>query len=86
MTKYLSEKILCYLQYTVLSVSQTFHLSDQIFPTRYLRCPSAVTVSVLKKFLVTKFAIPSTHQVKHSYAPYWLSDLQTDGPIDRLTD
>ena len=36
----------------------------QTFPTRYLRCPSAVTVSVLKKFLVMKFAIPSTHQVK----------------------
>jgi len=36
----------------------------QIFPTRYLRCPSAVTVSVLKKFLAMKFAIPSTHQAE----------------------
>ena len=35
----------------------------QIFPTRYLRCPSAVTVNVLKKFLAMKFAIPNTHQV-----------------------
>jgi len=39
-------------------------LENQIFPTRYLRCPSALTVSVLKKFLVTKFAIPHTHQVE----------------------
>ncbi|KAJ7371924.1 hypothetical protein OS493_022022 [Desmophyllum pertusum] len=37
-------------------------LENQIFPTRYLRCPSAVTVNVLKKFLITKFAIPNTHQ------------------------
>ena len=35
----------------------------QVFPTRYLRCPSAVTVGVLKKFLVMKFTIPPTHQV-----------------------
>ncbi|XP_078376118.1 polycomb complex protein BMI-1-B-like isoform X1 [Oculina patagonica] len=38
--------------------------NQQIFPTRYLRCPSAVTVDVLKKFLITKFAIPSTHQAE----------------------
>ncbi|KAJ7371933.1 hypothetical protein OS493_022031 [Desmophyllum pertusum] len=30
----------------------------------YLRCPSAVTVNVLKKFLITKFAIPNTHQAE----------------------
>lgn len=40
-----------------------FWFPTQIFPTRYLRCPSAVTVNVLKKFLVVKFAIPNTHQV-----------------------
>ncbi|KAJ7371930.1 hypothetical protein OS493_022028 [Desmophyllum pertusum] len=39
-------------------------LENQIFPTRYLRCPSAVTVNVLKKFLVMKFAIPNTHQAE----------------------
>ncbi|XP_022785918.1 polycomb complex protein BMI-1-B-like isoform X1 [Stylophora pistillata] len=39
-------------------------LENQIFPTRYLRCPSAVTVDVLKKFLVAKFAIPNTHQAE----------------------
>lgn len=36
----------------------------QIFPTRYLRCSSAVTVGVLKKFLIMKFAIPETHSVR----------------------
>ena len=40
-----------------------FLFPPQIFPTRYLRCPSAVTVNVLKKFLAMKFAIPNTHQV-----------------------
>jgi len=39
-------------------------MEKQIFPTRYLRCPSAVTVNVLKRFLVMKFAIPNTHQVE----------------------
>lgn len=39
-------------------------MEKQIFPTRYLRCPSAMTVTVLKKFLIMKFAIPSTHQVE----------------------
>lgn len=39
-------------------------MDKEIFPTRYLRCPSAVTVNVLKKFLVVKFAIPNTHQVE----------------------
>lgn len=39
-------------------------LENQIFPTRYLRCPSVVTVDVLKKFLLAKFAIPNTHQAE----------------------
>ncbi|XP_031574285.1 polycomb group protein Psc-like [Actinia tenebrosa] len=34
----------------------------QIFPTRFLRCSSKVTVGVLKKFLSIKFGIPPTHQ------------------------
>ncbi|XP_074624078.1 uncharacterized protein LOC141882039 isoform X2 [Acropora palmata] len=36
-------------------------IEKEIFPTRYLRCSSLVTVSVLKKFVITKFAIPETH-------------------------
>ncbi|XP_067021559.1 polycomb complex protein BMI-1-A-like [Acropora muricata] len=36
-------------------------MEKEIFPTRYLRCSSLVTVSVLKKFVITKFAIPETH-------------------------
>lgn len=36
-------------------------MEKEIFPTRYLRCSSTVTVKVLKKFLVMKFAIPETH-------------------------
>lgn len=39
-------------------------IRHQIFPTRYLRCSSLVTVSVLKKFVITKFAIPETHIVR----------------------
>lgn len=36
-------------------------MEKEVFPTRYLRCSSEVTVKVLKKFLVMKFAIPETH-------------------------
>ncbi|XP_068670154.1 uncharacterized protein [Montipora foliosa] len=36
-------------------------MEKEIFPTRYLRCSSSVTVEVLKKFLIMKFAIPETH-------------------------
>ena len=39
-------------------------IRHQIFPTRYLRCSSLVTVNVLKKFVITKFAIPETHIVR----------------------
>ena len=71
--------------------------SLQIFPTRYLRCPSAVTVNVLKKFLVMKFAIPETHQVKHNFAcsvlmtlmglmDRGLTDLANERPSDRPID
>ena len=51
----------------------------QVFPTRYLRCPSAVTVGVLKKFLLLKFTIPPTHQVAGTgraqklYALFWIT-------------
>ena len=38
-------------------------IRSQIFPTRFLRCSSEVTVKVLKKFLIMKFAIPETHNV-----------------------
>ncbi|XP_031574292.1 protein suppressor 2 of zeste-like [Actinia tenebrosa] len=38
------------------------HTEKQIFPTRFLRCSSTVTVGVLKKFLSIKFGIPPTHQ------------------------
>ena len=38
-------------------------IRSQIFPTRFLRCSSEVTVKVLKKFLIMKFAIPETHSV-----------------------
>ena len=43
-----------------------FTFASQVFPTRYLRCSSEVTVKVLKKFLVMKFAIPETHIVSKS--------------------
>jgi len=36
-------------------------MEKEIFPTRFLRCSSEVTVKVLKKFLIMKFAIPETH-------------------------
>ncbi|XP_068716208.1 uncharacterized protein [Montipora foliosa] len=36
-------------------------MEKELFPTRYLRCSSSVTVSVLKKFVTMKFAIPETH-------------------------
>jgi len=39
-------------------------MEKEIFPTRYLRCSSAVTVGVLKKFLIMKFAIPETHSTE----------------------
>ena len=47
----------------------------QIFPTRYLRCPSAMTVNVLKKFLVMKFAIPNTHQVIRQFGAFFKSQI-----------
>jgi len=45
-------------------------IRSQIFPTRFLRCSSEVTVKVLKKFLIMKFAIPETHNVSIFKRPY----------------
>lgn len=56
----------------------------QIFPTRYLRCPSAVTVNVLKKFLVMKFAIPSTHQAELIRSDELLSDSLTMKEVSQI--
>lgn len=56
----------------------------QIFPTRYLRCPSAVTVNVLKKFLVMKFAIPSTHQAALIRSDELLSDSLTMKEVSQI--
>jgi len=39
-------------------------MEKEIFPTRFLRCSSEVTVKVLKKFLIMKFAIPETHNTE----------------------
>ncbi|XP_078378462.1 uncharacterized protein LOC144661535 isoform X1 [Oculina patagonica] len=39
-------------------------MEKDVFPTRYLRCSSEVTVKVLKKFLVMKFTIPETHSTE----------------------
>ncbi|CAH3147657.1 unnamed protein product [Pocillopora meandrina] len=57
---------------------------NQIFPPRYLRCPSAVTVDVLKKFFVAKFAIPNTHQVEMIRSDEILDDHLTMREVSRM--
>lgn len=56
----------------------------QIFPTRYLRCPSAVTVNVLKKFLAMKFAIPNTHQAELVRSDELLDDSLTMKEVSQI--
>lgn len=56
----------------------------QIFPTRFLRCSSAVTVDVLKKFLVMKFAIPSTHQAAVIRSDELLDDSLTMKEVSQI--
>ncbi|KAL9967558.1 hypothetical protein ACROYT_G025810 [Oculina patagonica] len=56
----------------------------QIFPTRYLRCPSAVTVNVLKKFLVMKFAIPDTQQAELVRSDELLDDSLTMKEVSQI--
>lgn len=56
----------------------------QIFPTRYLRCPSAVTVNVLRKFLAMKFAIPSTHEATLIRSDELLSDSLTMKEVSQI--
>ncbi|XP_001635659.2 polycomb group RING finger protein 2 [Nematostella vectensis] len=57
---------------------------QQIFPTRYLRCTSSVTVSVIKKFLTIKFGIPPTHKSELIRSDEILDDNLTMKELTRI--
>ncbi|XP_032233158.2 polycomb complex protein BMI-1-A [Nematostella vectensis] len=45
-----------------------------VFPTRYLRCSSTMTIGVLKKFFLMKFSIPPSHEAEIVRSDEILSD------------
>ncbi|KAJ7371938.1 hypothetical protein OS493_022036 [Desmophyllum pertusum] len=59
-------------------------MEKEVFPTRYLRCSSEVTVKVLKKFLVMKFAIPETHNTEITRSDEILVDHLTMKEVCRI--
>ncbi|XP_031570915.1 polycomb group RING finger protein 3-like [Actinia tenebrosa] len=59
-------------------------IEDPIFPTRFLRCSSQVPVHVLKKFVFTKYNIPSTHVAEVVRSDEILSDHLTLSEISRI--
>ncbi|KAK3720047.1 hypothetical protein QZH41_015451, partial [Actinostola sp. cb2023] len=61
-----------------------FNVSRQVFPVRYLRCSSQVTVNVLKKFVLTKFGIPLSHEAEIIRCDEILTDELTINEISRI--
>ncbi|XP_046846160.1 polycomb complex protein BMI-1-like isoform X2 [Xenia sp. Carnegie-2017] len=56
----------------------------KIFPIRYLRCPSAMPVKILKKFLRTKFFVKDTQEVEVSRSDEVLFDHLTLKEVARI--